>query len=344
MSTRVRFRLLAFFCVVLLALAGYGTYWWLIGQHYTSTNNAYVQADITRVSSQLHGQVSEIRVTDNQQVQRGDILLRLDPRDHELALRRAQARYASTEAASAQVRARLAQQDSLLAAARANVAAREAEQQRYQRDLQRLTPLLRSGYAAVEQESTLQANLAIARAQQQQAEAALATQSLAAASLEAELSQLAADRQAIASDIEQAQLNIERSDVRAAIDGVVGQRNVRPGQSVQPGQHLLALVPPDQQWIQANFKETQISRMRPGQTASLTLDAFPGEQIDGRIDSLFPAAGSQFSLLPADNASGNFTKVVQRIPVKILPDPTHPLSARMRPGMSVSVRVDLRDD
>ncbi|TVP92242.1 MAG: HlyD family secretion protein [Pseudomonadaceae bacterium] len=343
MSARVRLRLLGFFFLVLLALISYGSYWWLIGQHFTSTNNAYVQADITRVSSQLHGQVSEILVTDNQPVQRGDILLRLDPRDHQLALRRAQARYAATEAAVAQVRSRLAQQDSLLAAAGAGVTARAAEQQRYQNDLERLAPLLRSGYAAVEQQSTLQANLAVARAQQQQAEAELTTQRLAAASLEAELEQLAAELQAIASDIDQAQLNIERSDVRAAIDGIIGQRHVRLGQSVQPGQHLLALVPPAQQWIQANFKETQISRMRPGQSVRLTLDAYPGEPIDGHIDSLFPAAGSQFSLLPADNASGNFTKVVQRIPVKILPDPAHPLSTKMRPGMSVTVRVDLRE-
>ena len=342
-SARVRLRLLGFFFLVLLALASYGTYWWLVGQHFTSTNNAYVQADITRVSSQLHGQVSEILVTDNQPVKRGDVLLRLDPRDHQLALRRAQARYAATEATVSQVRARLAQQDSLLAAASASVSARAAEQQRFQRDLDRLAPLLRSGYAAVEQQSTLQASVAVARAQQQQAEAELTTQRLAAASLEAELEQLAAELEAIASDIDQAHLSIERSEVRAPITGIIGQRHVRLGQSVQPGQHLLAVVPTDELWIQANFKETQISRMQPGQPVRLSLDAYPGDTIDGHIDSLFPAAGSQFSLLPADNASGNFTKVVQRIPVKILPDPAHPLSALMRPGMSVSVRVDLRD-
>lgn len=343
MSARVRIRLFSFFFLVLLALLGYGAYWWLVGQHFTSTNNAYVQADITRVSSQLQGQVTEILVTDNQRVERGDLLLRLDPRDHQLALRQAEARYAATQAASAQVRAELAQQDSLLAAARAAITARQAEQQRYTRDLQRLGPLLRSGYAAVEQESTLQANLAVAAAQQQQAEARLQTQQLASLGLEAKLEQLAAELEAINSDMDQARLHIERSEIRAAIAGVIGQRYVRPGQTVQPGQQLLAIVPLQQQWIQANFKETQIERMRPGQTVSLTLDAYPGDTIEGHIDSLFPAAGSQFSLLPADNASGNFTKVVQRIPVKILPDPSHPLSSSMRPGMSVTVRVDLRE-
>ncbi len=144
-------------------------------------------------------------------------------------------------------------------------------------------------------------------------------------------------------ELAQAEINLSRTLIHSPISGLVGQRSARNGQYVQVGTHLLSLVPDEDIWVQANFKETQVGRMRDGQKARLTFDAFPDTPIDGRIDSLFAASGAQFSLLPPDNATGNFTKVVQRIPVKIVFEADNPLHGRIRPGMSVEAEVELRD-
>ncbi|MFT6430302.1 MAG: membrane fusion protein (multidrug efflux system) [Halopseudomonas sp.] len=343
MSARVRTRLLLFFLVAGLIGGVFFANWWFVGQYYQSTDNAYVHAEIARVSSQLDAQVVEVLVSDNQLVDVGDLLVRLDPRDFDIALAHSRASLATRQAEQLEAQSRLAQQDSLIDSAQADVEARQAEQKRIQLDIDRITPLLKSGFASEEQLSNFRAQLAVAKAQVRRAAADARTQVLVKDSLNADVGRLEAVVAAAQADIGRAELDLQRTEIRAPIAGRVGQRSVRTGLNAQRGAHLLALVPQQQLWVQANFKETQIEGIHPGQEAMLTFDAFPGQEVLGRIDSLFPASGAQFSLLPPDNATGNFTKVVQRIPVKILIDNDHPLSPDLRPGMSAEVKVSLRD-
>lgn len=342
MSARVRTRLLLFFLVAGLIGGAFFANWWLVGRHYQSTDNAYIHAEIARVSSQLDAQVTEVLVDDNQLVAAGDLLVRLDPRDFEIALAHARANLATRKAEQREAQSRLAQQDSLIASAQADVEARQAEQKRIQLDINRITPLQQSGFASEEQLSNFRAQLDVAKALVRRAAADARTQTLTD-SLNADVARLEAMVAAAEADIGGAELDLQRTEIRAPVAGRVGQRSVRTGLNAQRGAHLLALVPRQQLWVQANFKETQIEGIRSGQEAVLTFDAFPGQEVPGRIDSLFPASGAQFSLLPPDNATGNFTKVVQRIPVKILIDDDHPLSQNLRPGMSAAVKVSLRD-
>ena len=320
MSARVRTRLLIFFLLAGLIGAAFFAHWWLIGRHYQSTDNAYIHAEIARVSSQLDAQVIEVLVDDNQLVDAGDVLVRLDPRDFEIALAHAKANLATRQAEHREAQSRLVQQDSLISSAQAEVEARQAEQR-----------------------SNFRAQLDVARAQVRRAVADVQTQTLSKDSLNADIAGLEAMVAAAEADISRAELDLQRTEIRAPTVGRVGQRSVRVGHNAQRGGHLLALGPQQALWVQANFKETQIEGIRPGQEAVLSFDAFPDQEVPGRIDSLFPASGAQFSLLPPDNATGNFTKVVQRIPVKILIDDAHPLARNLRPGMSAEVKVSLRD-
>ncbi|SDS02368.1 membrane fusion protein, multidrug efflux system [Halopseudomonas xinjiangensis] len=342
MSSRVRIRLSIFLLLVAIVGAAFFAHWWLIGRHFESTNNAYVQGEITRISSQLGAQVTDVLVTDNQLVAPGDLLVRLDSRDYDIALKRARANLATREAERVEAQSRLAQQDSLIEAALADVAARQAEQRRVEADIKRITPLRQSGYASEEQLSNFRAQLDVAKAQVRRAEADVETQRLTKDTLQADVNRFGALIDAAEAEIAQAELDLSRTEITAPAAGRIGQRSVRSGLNVQPGAHLMALVPQTEIWIQANFKETQIQRMHDDQPATLLFDAFPDEEVPGRIDSLFPASGAQFSLLPPENATGNFTKVVQRIPVKVMVDPEHPLAGKLRPGMSVTVKVDLR--
>ncbi|NLY58609.1 MAG: HlyD family secretion protein [Gammaproteobacteria bacterium] len=343
MPARVRNRLFILMLLVAVIAAGLFAHWWLVGRHYQTTDNAYVHGDITRVTSQLAAQVTEVLVTDNQTVETGDLLVRLDDRDFTTALAQARANLATRQAEHLQAQAQLKRQDSMIEAARAAVEARKAEQRRIELDIQRILPLRQSGYASEEQLSNFRAQLDVAKAQVRGAQAELQTQILSKDTLSADIDRLAALIQAAESAVTSAEIALSRTEIRAPVPGRVGQRSVRVGLNVQPGDHLLALVPGRDLWVQANFKETQIKRMRKGQAVTLVFDAFDDQPVQGHIDSLFPASGAQFSLLPPDNATGNFTKVVQRIPIKVAIDNDHPLSQVVRPGMSVSVKVDLRD-
>jgi membrane fusion protein (multidrug efflux system) len=209
-------------------------------------------------------------------------------------------------------------------------------------DLDRAQALRKPGFVSEERVTTLTADSKVARSQVSKAEADLQAQRLQVDTLKAEVLRLEAQIGTAKADIAQAELNLARTEIRAPVSGMVGQRTVRSGQIVQPGTFLLALVPEDSIWVQANFKETQIGQMQPGLKAELTFDSFPDTPIEGTVQSLFAASGAQFSLLPPDNATGNFTKVVQRIPVKLTLDPGNPLLGKVRPGMSVEVSVDLR--
>ena len=343
MTARVRTRLMIFLLLVSVAGAGFFANWWFVGRHFEKTDNAYVHGDITRISSQLAAQVTEVLVVDNQLVEKGDLLIRLDPRDFEAALAQANANLATRKAEQMQAGTQLDRQDSLIEAARASLEARKAEQRRVELDIKRILPLRKSGYASEEQVSNLHAQLDVSKAQVRGAAADLQTQILTKDTLHADIERFAALVQAAEADVSKSELDLSRTEIRSPVPGRVGQRSVRLGLNVQPGAHLMAIVPGKDLWVQANFKETQIQRMHDNQRVTLVFDAFDSEHLTGRIDSLFPASGAQFSLLPPDNATGNFTKVVQRIPVKIIIDDDQPLKELIRPGMSVSAKVDLRD-
>ena len=332
---------LALLALIVLTLFGH---WLLIGRFHESTDNAYVQGEITRVSSQLGARIEQILVQDNQHVEQGQLLATLESADFQLALDRARATLATREAELAQAQSRLIQQASLIAASQADVGASQATLSRTQIDLSRAQTLRKPGYVSEERVTTLAADSRVARSQVAKAEADLSAQRQQVDALQAEIKRLDAQIANARADIAQAELNLARTQIHAPISGIVGQRSARTGQVVQAGAYLLSIVPNDDIWVQANFKETQIGRMQPGQTAELTFDAYPDTPIEARIDSLFAASGAQFSLLPPDNATGNFTKVVQRIPVKLTFAADNPLHGKIRPGMSVEVQVDIASD
>ncbi len=336
MPAQLKRRLFVFLLLVLLIALGFFAEWFWRGRFYESTDNAYVQGEITRVSSQLAARIDQVLVADNQHVEQGQLLIRLEGADFQLAVERANATLATREAERLQAQSKLTQQASLIAAADAQVAASQASLGRSQIDLSRAQTLRKPGYVSEERVTTLSADNHIARSQVAKAQADLQSQRQQVNALTAELA-------SARTELAQAELNLSRSEIRAPTSGMIGQRAARNGQYVQSGAYLLSIVPTQDIWVQANFKETQIGHMRPGQSATLRFDAYEDTPIQGRVESLFAASGAQFSLLPPDNATGNFTKVVQRIPVKLIFAADNPLHGLIRPGMSVTVKVDIRD-
>ncbi|PSS46422.1 HlyD family secretion protein [Pseudomonas sp. BBP2017] len=343
MPAQLKRRLLVFLTLILFIALAFLAHWYVKGRFYESTDNAYVQGEITRVSSQLSARIDDVLVQDNQHVAKGDLLVRLEPDDFRLAVERARAALDTREAERLQAESRLTQQASLIAAGQAQVTANQATLGRAELDLNRAQALRKPGYVSEERVTTLSAENHVARSQVSKALADLQGQRQQVNALSAEIKRLDAQIVNARAELAQAELNLTRSEIRAPISGMIGQRAARNGQVVQAGAYLLSIVPDQDIWIQANFKETQIGRMLPGQTAELVFDSYPDTPIAARVDSLFAASGAQFSLLPPDNATGNFTKVVQRIPVKLTFAADNPLSGRIRPGMSVTATVDIRD-
>jgi len=343
MPAPLKRRLLIFVLIVSLIALGFFAHWFFRGRFYESTDNAYVQGEITRVSSQLGARIVEVLVGDNEHVQQGQLLVRLEDDDFHLAVDRANAALAMREAERTQAQSKLTQQASLIAAGEAKVASSQASLGRSQIDLSRAQTLRKPGYVSEERVTTLSADNHIARSQVVMAQADLQGQRQQVNALNAEIKRLDALIANARTDLAQAELNLTRSEIHAPISGLIGQRAARNGQYVQAGAYLLSIVPDQDIWVQANFKETQIGHMQPGQKAELTFDAYGDTPIEARVDSLFAASGAQFSLLPPDNATGNFTKVVQRIPVKLTFAADNPLKGKIRPGMSVTVKVNIKD-
>lgn len=344
MPAQLKRRLSAFLAVLGLIAATLFAHWLLVGRFHESTDNAYVQGEITRVSSQLSARIDHVLVQDNQHVEQGELLAVLEAADFQLARQRAQATLATREAELAQARSKLQQQGSLIAASQADVSASQANLGRTQIDLSRAQTLRKPGYVSEERVTSLAADSRVAHSQVTKAQADLQAQRQQISTLEAEIKRLEAQISSARTDLAQADLNLARTEIHAPISGFIGQRAARNGQYVQSGAYLLSLVPDQDIWIQANFKETQIGRMQAGQRAELIFDSFPDTPIEAQVDSLFAASGAQFSLLPPDNATGNFTKVVQRIPVKLTFAADNPLKGQIRPGMSVEVKVDITAD
>lgn len=336
-------RRLSLFAIALLCIAlGVGVYWLMHARFLESTDNAYVRADIVVVSSQLAARITRVQAQDNQWVEAGDVLANLDDADFIYQEQRIQTQINDLQVQLHGLSNQQAQQQARIAAQAADVQAASADLGRQQDNLERLRALRRGGFVSEEQFSSLSANVAVARANVDKAKAGLKAYELELSQLDNQREQLQNQLEGARNDLAQARLNLSRTQIVAPIAGRVGNRSLREGQYVRPGEALLSLVPRNL-WVQANFKETQVARMHPQQKVELRFDALPGLRLQGTVDSLYPATGAEFSLLPPDNATGNFTKVIQRVPVKIrLPENTPELE-RIRPGMSVVATVDSRD-
>jgi membrane fusion protein (multidrug efflux system) len=330
--------------LALLAVVVLVNWWFVEGVYIESTDNAYVQSDIAVLGPRIDGIVASVNVADNQVVKQGDVLWTLQPDDRQAQLDQAQASLAETEAAVEVSRRQVSQQQAAIAMADAAIASAQAEQTRAAADAVRSQTLVGAGWTshqandlAVAERLKADAAAGSARAQRDEA-----VQGLAVA--QANLAQAQARATTARAQVHIAEVNLAYTTTRAPFDGIVGNKGVRVGQYVAPGQQLLALSPPDL-YVVANFKETQLARMKPGQRVVFTPDIDASRVVHGTVDSLAPATGALFSLLPPENATGNFTKVVQRVPAKLVIDRDDAARAAgwLRAGLSVTAEVDTRD-
>ncbi|WP_114947518.1 HlyD family secretion protein [Microvirga calopogonii] len=331
---------------VLAAALGFGGYegyhWWTDGRFMVSTDDAYVQADITILSAKISGYVASVAVTNNQSVKAGDLIAKIDDGDYRLALQSAKDKFATQQSAIARIGRQIEAARASVTQAEAQVASAQAEAERAESDYARQQQLARSDFtsrAALENAKAARdrANADVKSAQAAVAAAQANVQVLAAQQTEGE--RLAAEYQ---TSVDKAERDLSFTEIRAPVDGVIGNKAVEVGTYVQPGARLAALVPLTSVHVDANFKETQLSSLKPGQTVHVKVDAFPDSDIVGKVESVSPASGSVFSLLPPENATGNFTKIVQRVPVRVAVSPEVAQQGLLRPGLSVVVDVDTR--
>jgi membrane fusion protein (multidrug efflux system) len=329
--------------VAALVGAGIGGWlWWTEWRFLESTDDAYVQADIAVISAKVVGYVRELRVVDNQPVRAGEVLVVLDDQDYRAHVDQGAAAVEAQRAAEVSNDARLELQSAMIAEAEANVAAAEAEQHRAGLELERVRSLTTGAWATRERLETTQADQAKAVAALARARAALVAERDQVTILQAARHEIDAQLHQAQAQLALARVDLDNTVIRAPVAGVVGNRSVQLGLLARSGVQLMSLVPLDDLHVDANFKETQLQRMRPGQSAVVSVDAFPDRPLSVRVTSLSPASGSRFSLLPPENATGNFTKIVQRVPVRIDLPAGNPLTGLLRPGMSVVVTVDTR--
>ena len=327
--------------VALAALAvAAGYVWWDNAAHFESTDDAFVAARQTTLSPKVTGYVVSVPVTDNQHVNPGDVIAQIDPRDYRTALDQANAQVAVAEANVANVEAQREVQIAQIAAAKAQVDQSKAALAFAQQQAQRYQTLAKTGSGSVQNAEQYSSQLGQSEAAVKSAEANETVAERQLEALKAQKLSAEANLDAAKAQRDQAQLNLGYTTVRASEPGRVVNLSAEPGELAQPGASLAMFVP-DEIWIVANFKETQLDRMRPGQPVSFTLDAYPGRTWTAHVDSVQPGSGTAFSLLPAQNATGNYVKIVQRVPVKLVIDSAPP-DVALGPGMSVvpDVRVD----
>ena len=338
-----------------LVLAAAGTGWLRMAPGAVATDNAYVKADRTMVAPRVRGFVAAVLVKDNEQVRAGQPLIRLDPEEYAARLASAESDLAMSQAAVAAAQAALGRVGAEEALAtygvresQTTIRAGEAEADRAQADAKRYATLVQSGAVPRMEAERVQSQAVAATAELDRRKAAAAVSqgqvTVAArrrSELVAALSQALAARDRAAAALTLARQDEGHSVIRAPVEGVVGDRQVNPGDYVQPGSRLLSLTPLDRLYVVANFKETQTARMLVGQPAVVRLDALPGVDLRARIDSFAPGSGSEFALLPFEPGTGNFTKIVQRVPVRLVFEPGQPALAKLRPGLSAKVKVSL---
>jgi membrane fusion protein (multidrug efflux system) len=330
--------------VAAIGVAVTASWWFTEGRYIQSTDNAYVQGDIAVLSPRIEGDVAAIKVADNQLVRAGDPLIVLDPADWRARLAQATAAAAEATAAIETAKRQVAQQQATIEAAHAAIVQAQAEQSRASADAARSGSLVANGWASRQSNDqavadSRKANASVAATQAQKA---AAEQQLGV--LNAQVIQATARQQNAAAAVQLAENNLAYTVIRAPFDGIAGNRAAELGQHVTPATQLIAVAPlRERLYVVANFKETQLRRMQPGMKVRLIPDIDPNAAVDGRVDSLAPATGALFSLLPPENATGNFTKVVQRVPVKLMLDPAEAAQASwLRAGLSVTAEVDTR--
>jgi membrane fusion protein (multidrug efflux system) len=334
--------------VVLVVLAGFLA-WYVAGNwnrwtgeaRFERTDDANMAGDVTPLAAKINGYVESVPVNDYQTVKKGDLLVEIDGSDYRAQLDQAEANLAAAQAALENLGNQKDVQRALIRQAEATIQATTADLRRYALEAQRQRTLLQTKIAGTEQnveqaddnQNRTAAQLALNLAQLDQQKALLA-------SLDVQEKQLIAQVHAAESQVALAHNNIDYTRIVSPADGMVSQRQVRPGQFVNVGTQVIAVVPLPNIWVIANYKETQMTNIRVGQSARVAVDAFPDLKLTGHVDSWSPGTGSTFALLPPDNATGNFTKVVQRVPVKIVLDPNPAIGTLVRPGMSVEATID----
>jgi membrane fusion protein (multidrug efflux system) len=333
------------FGVAGIAALGIGAWlgweYWTVWRFEETTDDAYVQADIVAIAPQVAGYLASVAVSDNQHVKAGDILATIDPRDYQATVDQAKADVAGAEAAIESIEAQLGEQQALIEEATATLDADRAAETYARQNNKRFGTLADTGYGSVQNAEQAASQIAAASAVVAKDKAALDAAQAQVRTLNAQLAGAKATLQHNKAAQTQAELNLDYTVLRAPVDGVVGMRQLRVGLYVQPGTQLLAVVPLANTYVVANYKETQLADVEPGQPVRIDVDTFAGTPVRGTVASIAPASGQEFSLLPPDNATGNFTKIVQRIPVKIAIDRTDPLAGRLLPGMSVTTTIEV---
>ncbi|MDK4705614.1 HlyD family secretion protein [Rhizobium sp. CNPSo 4062] len=331
--------------IAIIAAAGYyGHDYWQNGRFEVSTDDAYVQADNSSIAPKISGYLAEVLVKDNETVKAGQPLARIDDRDFRAALDQAKADVAAAQATIQAEQASLDIQQSTIAAARATLDVDKANETFAEQNNKRYASLASNGYAAVQTAQQAASQIAAAQAAIVRDTATLEGAIKQVELLKAQIAQATAALQKSEAVQHQAELNLSYTTIMAPVDGTIGNRTLRIGQYVQAGTQLMSLVPTDQAYVVANYKETQLTNVHAGQPVDIEVDMFPGKVFHGHVDSLAPASGQEFALLPPDNATGNFTKVVQRIPVRIALEPQTMNSGELRPGMSVEPSIDTKAD
>jgi membrane fusion protein (multidrug efflux system) len=329
--------------VALLVAAGvYGHGWWTTGRFMVSTDDAYLQADSVAISPEVAGYIAAVPAQDNEQVAPGQVLARIDDRNYRAALASAQANADAAAAGVDELVQQMAQQNYAILEAQAAVEGDQASLAFARQDYGRYATLARSGAGTLQQAQQSGTGARNSQANLQRDQAAVGVARTQMAVLGAQLVKARADVALAQAALRQAQLNLGYTVITSPIEGVVGERSLRVGQYVQAATQLMAVVPLQAVYITANYKETQLTDVRPGQKVAISVDTFPGVTVHGVVNSVAPASGEEFALLPPDNATGNFTKIVQRVPVKITIDPHDPLLGQLRPGMSVEPSIDTK--
>jgi membrane fusion protein, multidrug efflux system len=331
--------------VVVLVLGAWAVQRYLYSRHHVSTDNAQVDSHITLIAPRISAFVSRVLVDDNQHVKAGDTLVILDDRDIKVRLEQAEADLRAAEAAAGtrrsagEAKAQFQATRSQAASVESGVIAAEADYKKAAADLERYRSLAAQKIVPAQQLDAAQAAFEAAAAKlesaRRQASAAGSQVSASGAAVRSATARLAAAQAAV----DNARLDVSYARITAPTAGVIAKRNAETGALVQPGQSLMSIVPDRDVWVTANLKETQLNNVRVGDSVEFTVDAYPGRKFSGRVESLSPATGAKFALLPPDNATGNFTKVVQRVPVKIAVEQSTDSAHLLRPGMSVDVDI-----
>jgi membrane fusion protein, multidrug efflux system len=345
-SRSLRARRLALLGAALLLVAGaagtFGYRWWTVGRFIEATDDAYVGAHNTTLAAKVAGYVSSIAVEDNSRVKAGDVIATIDDGDFRLAVDAARDKAATQQSTVERIGSQIVAQQASVEQAKAQLASAQAGDTRSRLELDRQQSLAQRDFASRQTLEQAQSNRDQGVAGVQSARAALDAAQANVDVLKGQQQEAVRALQELRTALAKAERDLSFTMIRAPVDGVIGNRAVQTGDFVQTGQRLASLVPLDEVYVDANFKETQLAHLRPGQRVAITVDALPDQTIEGTVTSLAPASGSVFSLLPPDNATGNFTKIVQRLPVRVSVPADVATAGVLRPGMSVVVSVNTK--